>query len=118
MMLPAIGQGALGIETRAGDRRVLELVERLGHEDTMVCVTAERALNKRLGGSCHVPVAGHARLASGELSLTALVGALDGSRLLRRSRTGERRRPDALGDVLGKELLDAGAGAILEGLTP
>lgn len=117
VMLPAIGQGALGVETRSGDRDVLEFVGRLAHQDTMVCVTAERAVNRRLGGSCHVPVAGHARLASGELSLTALVGAIDGSALLRRSRRGDRRSPEVLGDILGKELLDAGAGAILEGLT-
>lgn len=116
VMLPAIGQGALGIETRSDDDRTRDLVHGLVHENTLTCVRAERAVNRRLGGSCHVPVAGYAICNSNSLHLTALVGSLDGKTVLRRSRSGRLEAPDELGDALAADLLAAGAGRILEQL--
>lgn len=113
VMLPAIGQGALGIECREDDAATRELIAPLRHEDTYRCVLAERALSRRMYGDCHVPIAGHAMIRDGELTLDALVGRLDGSELVRRTSAGPATDAEALGDALGREILDAGGDAIL-----
>jgi hydroxymethylbilane synthase len=106
--LPAIGQGAVGVECRAGDERTIALLAAIAHEETTACVTAERALNARLEGSCHSPIAGHAvREANGALRLRGLVGAVDGSRLLTAEATGAD--PTRLGEAVADDLLAQGA---------
>lgn len=112
-MLPAIGQGALGIECRAGDEAVLELVRVLHDAHTAQCVTAERAVNRTLFGGCHVPIAGLARISSAGLELEALVGTLDGRRVLRDRIRGVPDAAEQLGRELGTRLLGQGAAEIL-----
>jgi len=114
--LPAIGQGAVGIECRAGDARVADLIAALGCHDTQVCVSAERALNRRLEGGCQVPIAGHATLERDMLRLRGLVGQPDGSEIVRGERTGVAADAEQLGVALADELLDRGAAAILQNL--
>jgi hydroxymethylbilane synthase len=110
--LPAIGQGAVGIECRADDTRTIALLDAIAHPETTACVTAERALNERLEGSCHSPIAGHAvREANGTLRLQGLVGAVDGSRVLRAEATGTD--PKRLGEAVADDLLGQGAGDLV-----
>ena len=112
-MLPAIGQGALGIETRADDARVGRLVSPLDHTPTRLCVEAERALSRKLYGGCHLPLAGYAHLSGATLSMTALVGYPDGSRVVRDSLSGAPHHAAQLGHELAGKLLLQGAEAIL-----
>jgi hydroxymethylbilane synthase len=116
MMLPAIGQGALGIEVREHDTRTRELIAPLNDPDTNLCVSAERQVNKRLNGGCHAPVAAYAIRQQQSVSLSGLVGHPDGSVVVRASVTGPCLQADSLGDQLGQMLLDQGAGDILEQL--
>jgi hydroxymethylbilane synthase len=116
-MLPAVGQGAIGIECRAGDAAVAALCAVLDDADTACRVRAERAMNARLGGSCHVPVAGHASLRGGELTLDGLVAGVDGRDLIRQTATGPATEAERLGGELATALLAAGADRILAQLT-
>ena len=112
-MLPAIGQGALGIETRADDARVLQLVRPLDHEPTRVCVGAERALSRKLYGGCHLPLAAYAEISGEDLSMTALAGYPDGSRVVKDRIAGAAGQAEKLGHELGERLLAQGAHEIL-----
>lgn len=112
-MLPAIGQGVLAIECRIGDDRVGELLAPLDHPETHVCVTAERALGGFLGGSCEVPIAAHAEIRAGRLHLSALVGRVDGSEIVRGRLSGDPGGAVALGRALAEDLAGRGAEAIL-----
>jgi hydroxymethylbilane synthase len=114
--LPAIGQGAIGIECRADDERVNALIAPLHHAQTADRVTAERAMNHRLMGGCQVPIAGHAVLEEDGLYLRGLVGTPDGVRVLRGEVRGPRGDADALGTALANDLIDKGAGDILTAL--
>ncbi|MBR58089.1 MAG: hydroxymethylbilane synthase [Myxococcales bacterium] len=114
-MLPAVGQGALAIQCRSDDTRVLELLGHLHHEESAVCTVAERAFLKGVEGSCQVPVAAHATLDSnGILQLHALVARLDGSEVFRRSGSGAPEDGEALGIQLASELLDGGGREVLQ----
>lgn len=112
--IPAVGQGILAVEARANDRNVLELVHRLDHLETRRQAEAERAFLRHLGADCHTPVAGHARLADGELILTGLVASLDGRQVLRGRTTGVASNAELIGQKLAEELLARGARAILQ----
>ncbi len=114
--LPAIGQGALGIECRVDDERVNALLGPLLHADTSVCVRAERAMNHRLMGGCQVPIAGYAILQGDELYLRGLVGEPDGSKIIRGERRGAPQDAEAMGVELAEELLANGAEPILKEL--
>jgi hydroxymethylbilane synthase len=114
--LPAIGQGAIGIECRADDAWVNGLLSPLHHADTAACVLAERALNERLEGGCQVPIGGHAELDGDSLWLRGLVGTVDGSRLVRAERRGGVADAEALGRAVADDLLAAGADGILREL--
>ena len=114
--LPAIGQGAVGIECRADDARINALLEPLNHPQTATCVRAERALNARLQGGCQVPIGGHAVLADDALYLRGLVGTVDGSEIVRGEIRGPAAQAQALGEALAEDLLAHGAGAILREL--
>ena len=113
VLLPAIGQGALGLETRSDDDSLIEMISVLNDANTHACVTAERSLNRKLNGGCHAPVAAYAELQGQELTLRALVGSLDGSKLLHGSITGPVESAERHGTTLGQQLLDRGAGDIL-----
>jgi len=113
LMLPAVGQGALGIETRAADRETTDFVAALDDEDTRFCVTAERALLGELEGGCQVPLGAWARLGAGGLLLEAIVLSPDGQVHLRRELDGAPEEAEAIGKQLGQILLEAGAGKIL-----
>jgi hydroxymethylbilane synthase len=114
LCLPAIGQGALGLECRSSDERVNAMLA--GFEDpvTSRCVRAERAFLKRLEGGCQVPIAAHAQIRNEKrLVLEGLVGRVDGSRLIRDGVAGDPDRPEDLGLDLAERLLAQGADAIL-----
>ena len=112
--LPAGGQGALGIEWRANDSAIHELLKPLHDDKTAACVLAERALNRRLQGGCQVPIACYAERSGDELWLRGLVGSEDGTQILRTETRGSATEPDALGISAAEDLLAQGAGAILE----
>ncbi len=113
-MVPAIGQGALAIETREEDERVRKVLEPLNHPATQISVLAERAFLQRLGGGCQVPVAGYARIESGKLVMTGLVAAVDGRKVVRGREEGSLEKNTELGERLAGDLLQRGAGGILE----
>jgi hydroxymethylbilane synthase len=113
VMLPAAGQGALGIETRLDDREINELVAALDHEPTARCVRAERALLATLGGGCQVPIAAHARIDGQAIVLEALIGHPSGSPLLRERGEGSLDDPEAVGAAVGARLIARGADRLL-----
>ena len=111
--LPAIGQGAVGIETRSDDEAVKQLLAPLADADTTLRVQAERAMNEKLNGGCQVPIAGYAVLEDDQLYLRGLVGEPDGSVVLRAEIRGASTDATALGIKLAEDLLSQGAGEIL-----
>ena len=112
-MLPAVGQGAVGIECRAGDENTLSLINCLNDPDTHTRVAAERAFNHRLEGGCQVPIAAFAVLENEQIWLRGLVASTDGKEMLQAETRGPRQDADKLGLRLAKELLDRGADRIL-----
>jgi hydroxymethylbilane synthase len=112
--LPAIGQGALGLECRREDERINALLSPLDHPDTHACVKAERALLARLEGGCQVPIAGHARLDGDRMTLEGLVASVAGDRVVREGLSGPVPEAEGLGVRLAELLLSRGAGPILE----
>lgn len=113
-MLPAVGQGALAIETRADDAVINKIVETLDHEATRLACRAERAFLKGLGGGCLVPIAAHATIdAGGTMLLTGLVASPDGSEALRDRQSGPSSDAEGIGQRLADELLSRGADRIL-----
>ncbi len=111
--LPAVGQGALAIETRADDARTRECVEVLHDEVAARAVAAERAFLAGLGGGCRVPIAAFGRIAGDDLTLTGCVAHPDGSRVLRLEQVGDARRPAEVGQALARRALASGASEIL-----
>jgi hydroxymethylbilane synthase len=103
-MLPAVGQGAVGVECRADDAVVVPLLAAIDHPSSSACVRAERALLAALDGSCHTPIAGHAEIAAGRLHLRALIARPDGSECLRAERAGLPGDAERLGEDAGAEL--------------
>ncbi len=114
LCLPAIGQGAIGIECRCDDDEINRLLSPLHDEPTAVCVAAERAFNRRLEGGCQVPIAGYAVLEDDRLWLRGRVGLPDGSRLLAGEMKGARESAEDLGVALAERLLGQGADRILK----
>jgi hydroxymethylbilane synthase len=114
--LPAIGQGAVGIECRRDDVRVNELIAPLHHRETACCVQAERTMNQRLNGGCQVPIAGYAMLESGTVWLRGLVAEPDGSQIIRGEVEGTPEEAEAMGTGLAEHLLEWGADRILQAL--
>ncbi|MEX2163094.1 MAG: hydroxymethylbilane synthase [Sulfuricaulis sp.] len=112
--LPAVGQGAICVESRVDDKATNELLAPLNHRATQVCVAAERAMNARLEGGCQVPIGGYAELSGDELHLRGMVGEPDGSRLLRAELRGPVSQPEQLGARLAELLLTQGAKSILD----
>ncbi len=115
-ILPAVGQGAVGLEAREGDTETLALIDLLNHADTSDRIRAERALNHQLQGGCQVPIACYAQLDGDTLHLNALVGEPDGSNIVSGNISGHRSEAETLGKQLADDLLSRGAKEILESL--
>jgi len=111
--IPAIGQGALGIECRVDDRELNDLILFFNHQDSRTCVIGERALLRRLEGGCQVPIACYGRMQSGSLVLIGLVGSVDGKRIIKDSIVGAPEKAEKLGKTLAEKLLSQGADVIL-----
>lgn len=114
--LPAVGQGALGVECVSDRADLLELLAPLNHPGTARCVTAERAFSRALAGSCNVPLGGFAEISGAQLRLRGFVGAPDGSRLVSGELEGSAAAPEALGQALADRLKAQGAAEILAAL--
>src|SRR4030042_4472799 len=121
--LPAIGQGAIGIECRVDDKLANRLIAPLNHPETAVCVEAERAFLKRLEGGCQVPIAAHSRIISQKsgikkhkslLVMDGLVGSISGERIIKGHIEGNPEQAEALGIALAEDILSRGAGEILD----
>lgn len=111
--LPAVGQGAVGLEIREGDARMQELIAKVDHAPTRATVLAERAFLRRVQGGCQAPVGAHATLQGDQIVLEAMVAAMDGSQVLRRAMEGPMAKPEELGLALAEELLSLGARELL-----
>jgi hydroxymethylbilane synthase len=111
-MCPAVGQGALAIETRHDGLEAQHVIQKLDHAASRIAVTAERALLATLEGGCQVPIGGHATVHGNEIHLRAIVASPDGLRVVRAEATGSD--PRRVGEDLGHEMLDRGAREILK----
>jgi hydroxymethylbilane synthase len=114
VMLPAVGQGAVGIQCRLDDDETSRLLSPLDHPATHLRVRAERAVNAELGGGCHVPIGAYAEIQGEQLSLCGLVGRPDGSEVLFAAAEGQLADPEAIGRALAEDLLSQGAQTILQ----
>ena len=111
--IPAVGQGALGIEIRTDRVDMAELLRPLDHPDTAHCVQAERAMSRALAGSCQVPLGAYARMDGGQICMLGFVASVDGREMLRDEVRGSADDPELLGRQLAERLLARGAGKIL-----
>jgi hydroxymethylbilane synthase len=114
--LPAIGQGALGIECRSDRNDLIEIFSQMIHRPTAVCVRAERAFGLALGGNCQLPLAGYAQMQESKIRLRGFVSNKEGDRFVYGEEIGDQSFPEALGHVLAQRLLDQGAKEILSDL--
>ena len=112
-MMPAVGQGAIGVETRADDEATITIIRALNHEPSSLACTAERSLLRALGGGCQLPIAGYGVVESHELTLEGLVADLAGEEIIRDSISGPLTSADELGARLGTRLLALGASRLL-----
>lgn len=112
--LPAIGQGALGIEIREEDKQICEIVQTLNDPVTCLCIMAERAFMNKLGGSCQIPIAALAEIRGSELILEGMVASLDGARMIRDKISSKPENASEAGVKLAERLLGEGAAKILE----
>lgn len=115
VMLPGVGQGALGIECRREDANLKKLIGALHHAPTALCVEAERSMNKALGGNCQLPVGGLATLINpgAELDLCGMVGKPNGRKILKTKARGSSKDPQTLGMIVAQQLLQLGAEDII-----
>jgi len=111
--LPAIGQGAIGIECRVNDKVINTILGDLNHQETSISVRAERALLRRLGGGCQVPIAAYARIKDGMVIMDGLVGSITGERVIKGHVEGKLEDHERLGTNLAEDLLSRGAKEIL-----
>jgi len=116
MSLPAIGQGAIGIECRVDDAQVNQMLQVLHHEATHICVRAERAMNARLNGGCQVPIGGFAQIDGELLFMRGLVGSPEGSVIYRAEKNGTIAQAEKIGVAIAEDLLAQGADKILQAL--
>jgi hydroxymethylbilane synthase len=118
VLLPAMGQGAVGIETRKNDVDNQILLADIDHEDTHYALDAERALVSQLEGGCNVPIGSFATLDGDKINLTGLVASLDGKKMYKKELTDLKTNAIALGRKLGDELIDLGADRIMQEIKP
>ena len=116
-LLPAVGQGAIGIECRADDMTTQELIAPLNDKDTSLCVLTERAFSRRLNGGCQLPIAAHALVEGKQIKLSGLVAKLDGSEIIKSEKQGDIMDIESIGNSLAELLLERGADVILKELT-
>ena len=116
VMLPAIGQGAMGIESRADDQDILELIRPLNDETTAIRLAAERVVSRELYGGCHLPIAAYAEIEGDGITISGLVGQVDGSTILFEKISGNRDEAEDLAMQLSRRLLAKGADEILREL--
>ncbi|MGB4812889.1 MAG: hydroxymethylbilane synthase [Methylophilaceae bacterium] len=116
LSIPAVGQGALGIEISTSRPDLLAVLAPLNHAETQACVVAERAMSRALAGSCTVPLGAYATCTNDIISITGFVASVDGKQMLIESATGTKNQADALGKQLAHQLIAKGAGAILSAL--
>jgi hydroxymethylbilane synthase len=112
--LPAVGQGALAIESRESQREIVEILAKLDHAETRAAVLAERALLREVQGGCQIPLGAWARIENGRLLLDACIASLDGAKYIRKQVSGDARDPESLGVRAGQGLLTAGGAEILQ----
>jgi hydroxymethylbilane synthase len=117
-MVPAVGQGAIAIETRLDSEFAMEAAHSLEHRETRIACLAERALLRSLGGGCQFPIAAHAVVTGAKLQLEGLVASPDGLTIVRDTLSGSLDHPEKLGDSLASKLRSAGADALLNELLP
>lgn len=111
--LPAVGQGAIGIEIRANDEALANLLAPLNHMETALCVRAERAMSRAIQGSCQAPIGGYAEIHGGTLRLRAFVADLEGVRFYRASAEGLMHDPESVGEAAARDLIAQGADRLL-----
>jgi hydroxymethylbilane synthase len=111
--IPAVGQGALGIEINAARTDLIEILAPLNHIDTQLCVEAERAFSRALAGSCTVPLGAYALRDGDNIKMTGFVASVDGTQMLRETATGSTANADAVGRALAAKLIARGADKIL-----
>ncbi len=116
IMLPAVGQGALCIETRENDDNIASIMKKLDHPDTRICVTGERAFLKQIEGSCHIPVACFGKIIDNEVMLTAVVASVDGKRMIKEQIISPMDKVEIHGRALADQVLEKGGKKILESL--
>jgi len=116
IMLPAVGQGALCVETRKNDFDIAKIMEKLDHHDTRICVTGERAFLKQIEGSCHIPVACFGKIKENEVLLTAVVASVNGKELIKEQIICPINKVVHSGKVLANQILKKGGKKILEQL--
>lgn len=116
VMIPAVGQGALCIETRENDPDIQQIMDKLDHSDTRTCVSGERAFLKQIEGSCHIPVACYGKMTDGGVELIAVVASEDGKTLIREQVTTPVDRVESAGRKLADQVLESGGKQILESL--
>ena len=114
--LPAVGQGALGIECRSDRPELVALLRPLHDAETAACVLAERAMSRALAGSCQVPLGGFAEVKAGKLHMRGFVASPDGKQLIRAEQTGCINAPEDLGNAVAAALRAQGADEILAAL--
>jgi hydroxymethylbilane synthase len=114
-MLPAVGQGALGLEIREGDDTVAAIVSKLEHQPTRAACTAERALLRGLGGGCQLPIAGHATVEGGTIRLRGMVATATGDKMIREQTVGRVEDAESIGKTLAELILNKGAATLLPG---
>lgn len=113
-IIPAVGQGALGVEIKADNQFAAEMVQAVHDHDTFLAVSAERAFLKSLRGGCQVPIGAYAQVKSNGLYLAAVIGSIDGKTLFKKKTRGSKSDPEKTGKALADDLLKAGAGRILD----
>jgi hydroxymethylbilane synthase len=111
--IPAVGQGALGIEINANRTDLIAVLAPLNHADTQACVEAERGMSRALAGSCTVPLGAYATCEANNISITGFVASVDGKHMLVETASGDRNQAEALGKKLANQLLAKGADKIL-----
>lgn len=116
VLVPAVGQGVIGIETRLADNTVTALIEPLNDPAAEICLAAERAVSRRLYGGCMLPIAAHAVLDADQIRVSGLVGRVDGSEILQAERSGSAADAESLGLAVADDLLAQGADRILSEL--
>lgn len=114
--IPAVGQGALGIEINASRQDLLQVLAPLNHADTQACVEAERGMSRALAGSCTVPLGAYATCEGEQIRITGFVASVDGQKMLVETAIGHRSQPEALGRTLAAQLVARGADKILAAL--